>query len=76
VIYGHSREIGDGYNITTITWIQRINNWRSGGNWKNRFLLGNWWVQQGATLGAHFLHVSVKDHTVSSDVASLKVPNT
>jgi hypothetical protein len=52
------------------------NNWRPGGKWKNGFLLGNWWVQQGAALGARFLPVSVKDHTVSSDVASLKVPNT
>ena len=52
------------------------NNWRPGGKWKNRFLLENWWVQQDAALGAHFLPVSVKDHTISSDVASLKVPNT
>ena len=52
------------------------NNWRPGEKWKNRFLLGNWWVQQGAALGARFSPVSVKDRTASSDVASLKVPNT
>ena len=52
------------------------NNWRLGGKWENRFLSGNWWVQQGVALGARFLPASVKDHTISSDVASLKVPNT
>ena len=52
------------------------NNWRPGGKWKNGFLLGNWWVRQGAALGARFPPVSVKDRSVSSDVASLKVPNT
>jgi hypothetical protein len=52
------------------------NNWRPDGKWENGFLIEDWWVQQGVALGARFSPVSVKDGTVSSDVASLKVPNT
>jgi len=76
VMDGHSREIGDGYTFTTVTWFWI---WTIIGDRARRGkldFLNGWWVQQGAAVGAHFPPVSIKDHTVGSVVASLRVPNT
>jgi len=52
------------------------NNWRLDGKWKMFFSEWSVGAAESGSGCSFFPPVSVKDHTVSSDVTSLKVPNT